>query len=114
MSEDYNELWAELLDVDIYGGLSYEELTQISANLPIGTKGGDIAQAALSKVGTAYSVMDCSQLTQYAYAQAGIPAPHLRGAGEVLLRQRLCHFKRTVSAWGLDFLEQSLCLRALE
>ena len=29
ISEDYNELWAELLDVDIYGGLSYEELTQI-------------------------------------------------------------------------------------
>ena len=75
ISEDYNELWAELLDVDIYGGLSYEELTQISANLPIGTKGGDIAQAALSKVGTAYSVMDCSQLTQYAYAQAGVSLP---------------------------------------
>ena len=75
MSEDYNELWAELLDVDIYGGLSYEELTQISANLPTGTKGGDIAQAALSKAGTAYSVMDCSQLTQYAYAQAGVSLP---------------------------------------
>lgn len=75
MSEDYNELWAELLDVDIYGGLSYEELTQISANLPIGTKGGDIAQAALSRAGTAYSVMDCSQLTQYAYAQAGVSLP---------------------------------------
>lgn len=75
ISEDYNELWAELLDVDIYGGLSCEELTQISANLPTGTKGGDIAQAALSKAGTAYSVMDCSQLTQYAYAQAGVSLP---------------------------------------
>lgn len=75
MSEDYNELWAELLGVDIYGGLSYEELTQISANLPTGTKGGDIAQAALSKAGTAYSVMDCSQLTQYAYAQVGVSLP---------------------------------------
>ena len=75
MSEDYNELWAELLDVDIYGGLSYEELTQISANLPTGTKGGDIVQAALSKAGTAYSVMDCSQLTQYAYAQVGVSLP---------------------------------------
>lgn len=75
MSEDYNELWTELLDVDIYGGLSYEELTQISANLPTGTKGGDIAQAALSKAGTAYSVMDCSQLTQYAYAQVGVSLP---------------------------------------
>lgn len=77
MSEDYNELWAELLDVDIYGGLSYEELTQISANLPTGTKGGDIAQAALSRAGTAYSVMDCSQLTQYAYAQAGVSLPRI-------------------------------------
>ncbi len=75
MSEEYNELWAKLLDVDIYGGLSYEELTQISTNLPTGTNGGAIAQTALSKVGTAYSVMDCSQLTQYAYAQSGVSLP---------------------------------------
>lgn len=75
MSAEYDELWADLLDVDIYGGLSYEELTAISANLPTGTKGGAIAQAALSKAGTAYSVMDCSELTQYAYAQAGVSLP---------------------------------------
>lgn len=75
MSEDYNGLWAELLDVDIYGGFTQEELDQIAANLPPGTKGGAIVQAALSKAGTAYSVMDCSQLTRYAYAQAGVSLP---------------------------------------
>lgn len=116
MSEDYNELWAELLDVDIYGGLSYEELTQISANLPTGTKGGDIAQAALSRAGTAYSVMDCSQLTQYAYAQAGVSLPRTSVA-----QAKYCYDSgyaisgvHTASAGRLDFLEQSLLMQALE
>lgn len=75
MSEEYSALWADLLDVDIYGGLTNAELMEIVGNLPTGTKGGSIADAALSKVGTAYSVMDCSQLTQYAYAQVGVSLP---------------------------------------
>lgn len=75
MSEEYSTLWANLLDVDIFGGLTSAELTEIIGNLPTGTEGGSIADAALSKVGTAYSVMDCSQLTQYAYAQVGVSLP---------------------------------------
>lgn len=75
MSQEYNALWADLLDVDIYGGLTYTELMEISNNLPTGTRGGSITDAALSKLGTAYSVMDCSQLTQYAYAQVGVSLP---------------------------------------
>ena len=75
MDEEYNQLWAELLDVDLYGGLTYTEWTELPSRLPAGDKGSSIAAAALSKVGTAYSVMDCSQLTQYAYGQAGITLP---------------------------------------
>ena len=75
MDEEYNQLWAELLDVDLYGGLTYTEWTELPSRLPAGDKGNSIAAAALSKVGTAYSVMDCSQLTQYAYGQAGITLP---------------------------------------
>ena len=75
MDEAYNQLWAELLDVDLYGGLTYREWTELPSRLPAGDTGSSIAAAALSKVGTAYSVMDCSQLTQYAYGQAGITLP---------------------------------------
>ena len=75
MDKEYNQLWAELLDVDLYGGLTYTEWTELPSRLPAGDTGSSIAAAALSKVGTAYSVMDCSQLTQYAYGQAGITLP---------------------------------------
>lgn len=75
MDKEYNQLWAALLDVDLYGGLTYREWTELPSRLPAGDTGSSIAAAALSKVGTAYSVMDCSQLTQYAYGQAGITLP---------------------------------------
>ena len=75
MDKEYNQLWAALLDVDLYGGLTYTEWTELPSRLPAGDTGSSIAAAALSKVGTAYSVMDCSQLTQYAYGQAGITLP---------------------------------------
>ncbi len=75
MDKEYNQLWAELLDVDLYGGLTYREWTELPSRLPAGDTGSSIAAAALSKVGTAYSVMGCSQLTQYAYGQAGITLP---------------------------------------
>ena len=75
MDKEYNQLWAELLDVDLYGGLTYREWTELPSRLPAGDTGSSIAATALSKVGTAYSVMDCSQLTQYAYGQAGITLP---------------------------------------
>ena len=75
MSPRYYSLFADLINVDIYGGMTSSELAGIVKDLPAGTKGGQIAQAAISKVGTPYSVMDCSQLSRYAYGQAGISLP---------------------------------------
>ena len=75
MSPQYYSFFAELIDVDIYGGLTAADFATLVNDLPTGTKGGAIAQAAISKVGTPYSVMDCSDLSQYAYAQAGVSIP---------------------------------------
>lgn len=75
MSPQYYSFFAELINVDIYGGLTAGDLANLVNDLPAGTKGGAIAQAAISKVGTPYSVMDCSDLSQYAYAQAGVSIP---------------------------------------
>lgn len=75
MSPEYYSFFAELINVDIYGGLTAADFVGLVNDLPTGTKGGQIAQAALSKVGTPYSVMDCSDLSQYAYAQAGVSIP---------------------------------------
>lgn len=75
MSPQYYSFFAELINVDIYGGLTAADFATLVNDLPTGTKGGAIAQAAISKVGTPYSVMDCSDLSQYAYAQAGVSIP---------------------------------------
>lgn len=75
MSPEYYSFFAELINVDIYGGLNTSDFANLVNDLPTGTKGGQIAQAAISKVGTPYSVMDCSDLSQYAYAQAGVSIP---------------------------------------
>lgn len=75
MSPQYYSFFAEIIDVDIYGGLTAADFATLVNDLPTGTKGGAIAQAAISKVGTPYSVMDCSDLSQYAYAQAGVSIP---------------------------------------
>ena len=75
MSPQYYSFFAELIDVDIYGGLTAADFATLVNDLPTGTKGGAIAQAAISKVGTPYSVMNCSDLSQYAYAQAGVSIP---------------------------------------
>ena len=75
VSPQYYSFFAELINVDIYGGLTIGDFANLVNDLPAGTKGTAIAQAALSKVGTPYSVMDCSDLSQYAYAQAGVSIP---------------------------------------
>lgn len=75
MSPQYYSFFAELINVDIYGDLTAGDLANLVNDLPTGTMGTTIAQAAISKVGTPYSVMDCSDLSQYAYAQAGISIP---------------------------------------
>lgn len=51
------------------------EVSDFTAHLSPQTKSGAVTAAALSCLGTAYSAMDCSELTQYAYGQAGISLP---------------------------------------
>lgn len=80
MSPEYYTLFAELLGVDILGGA---DLTQIRSNLPHGTKGADIVEAALTRLGHPYSqkyrgsknYVDCSYLAYWAYKQAGVDIP---------------------------------------
>jgi cell wall-associated NlpC family hydrolase len=80
MSPEYYTLFAELLGVDILGGA---DLTQIRSNLPHGTKGADIVEAALTRLGHPYSqkyrgsknYVDCSYLAYWAYKQAGVNIP---------------------------------------
>ena len=86
MSPQYYSFFAELIDVDIYGGLTAADFATLVNDLPTGTKGGAIAQAAISKVGTPYSVMDCSDLSQYAYAQAGVSIP-----GTSVMQAQYCY-----------------------
>lgn len=75
MSPAYYEYFAKILDVEMYDGLARTDVLEIVTNLPVGTKGGVIAHAAISKVGTPYSQMDCSQLSAYAYGQSGVSLP---------------------------------------
>ena len=75
MSPQYYSFFAELINVDIYGGLTAGDLANLVNDLPAGTMGGAISLAAIYKVGTPYSVLDCSVLSQYAYAHAGVSIP---------------------------------------
>lgn len=69
MSPDYYALYAELLDVDLYGGA---DLTEIISNLPVGTEGTEAVKAALTKFGAPYVMgakgpdkFDCSGLAYW-------------------------------------------------
>ncbi len=75
MSPEFYGLFASLIDVDVFGGLTAADVANIETNLPVGTNGAAIAQAALDKVGIPYSVMDCSELSRHAYAQVGVSLP---------------------------------------
>ena len=80
MSPQYYSLFAQLLGVDIYGGV---DLTQIISNLPLGEKGSAIVEAALTRLGHPYSqalrgqknYVDCSYLAWWAYKQVGMNIP---------------------------------------
>jgi len=80
MSPQFYSLFVGLLGVDIYGGA---DLTNIISNLPNGTKGAAIVEAALTRLGHPYSqarrgqgnYLDCSYLTMWAYGQAGVSIP---------------------------------------
>lgn len=83
MSPHYYTYFADLLGIDVYDGVRSEELEEIIANLPKGTKGEAIVQAAIMRIGHPYSrgrrgsgnYVDCSYFTWWAYNQAGISLP---------------------------------------
>jgi cell wall-associated NlpC family hydrolase len=83
MRPDMNATWADM-GIDFNGGTdSNADVNTIIHDLPIGSLGSAIVQAALSRLGDPYSMelrgqgnyVDCSYLVQWAYAQAGISIP---------------------------------------
>lgn len=82
MSPNYYIYFSELLGIDVYSGMDYEEVRDIIDNLP-DTKGGDIVRAALIRLGSPYSrskrgtgdYVDCSYFAWWSYDQAGISIP---------------------------------------
>lgn len=75
MSPQYYSYFADIISVDVYGGLSPSDLAALVNSLPVGTTGGDIAIAAIECLGTPYSVMDCSDLVKHIYQQKNITLP---------------------------------------
>ncbi|MDL2218069.1 NlpC/P60 family protein [Christensenellaceae bacterium OttesenSCG-928-M15] len=75
MTQDFYDLYAKVLQVDVYGGSSRAELLDRVNNLPAGTKGTAIVQGAAKRVGTPYSTLDCSKLVQTVYAEVGVSLP---------------------------------------
>ncbi|WP_160295670.1 C40 family peptidase [Christensenella hongkongensis] len=84
VSSENAPLWRKL-GVDYFGMTDADigNISDIVKNLPKGTLGGDIVEAAFTRIGDPYSMelrgqgnyIDCSGLTQWAYAQVGIELP---------------------------------------
>ncbi len=83
MRPDMNATWAEM-GIDFGGNMTTNiDVNAIIHDLPTGTLGSVIVQAAFSRLGDPYSMelrgqgnyVDCSYLVQWAYAQAGIFIP---------------------------------------
>lgn len=83
MRPDMNAAWADM-GIDFGGNMTTNiDVNAIIHDLPAGSLGSVIVQAALSRLGDPYSMelrgqdnyVDCSYLTQWAYAQAGIFIP---------------------------------------
>lgn len=85
LSYEHDPLWVELgLRAALSDGDYIGNVDDLIKNLPEGTKGAAIAQAALTRLGHPYSMdlrgqgnyIDCSGLTQWAYGLAGISLPN--------------------------------------
>jgi cell wall-associated NlpC family hydrolase len=83
LSADAQEYW-DMLGLDLGDGDMFTgDVDIIISNLPTGTLGSVIVQAAFTRLGDPYSMslrgqgryVDCSYLTQWAYAQAGVSIP---------------------------------------
>ncbi len=83
MSPDMSSTWTEL-GIDFDGGsTSNQDINAIIHDLPAGSLGSLIVQAAFTRLCDPYSMdlrgqgnyVDCSYLTQWAYAQVGISIP---------------------------------------
>jgi cell wall-associated NlpC family hydrolase len=83
MSPDMGSTWTDM-GIDYGSGTnSNVDVNSIIQNLPAGSPGSKIMQAAFIRLGDPYSMelrgqanfLDCSYLTQWAYAQAGISIP---------------------------------------
>jgi hypothetical protein len=83
MRPDMNTTWAEL-GLNFSNGMDLNiDVDSIVQNLPAGSLGSKIVQAAFSRLGDPYSMelrgqgnyVDCSYFTQWAYAKAGISIP---------------------------------------
>lgn len=83
LSADAQEYW-DMLGLDLGGSdMFIGDVDIIISNLPTGTLGSVIVQAAFTRLGDPYSMnlrgqgryVDCSYLTQWAYAQAGVSIP---------------------------------------
>ena len=80
LSPENYPLFAEITGVDLYGGIPPEDIRKIIRNLPVGTKGAAIVQAALTRLGDPYSMakrgqgrcVDCSYFVRWAYNAAGV------------------------------------------
>ena len=85
LSYEHDPLWLALgITSNLSDGDYIGNVDDLIKNLPAGTKGTAIAQAALSRLGDPYSMdlrgqgryIDCSGLTQWAYGLAGISLPN--------------------------------------
>ena len=79
MAPENHYLFAALIGIDCYGGLTAQQLEEIRSSLPDDV-GGDIVRAALTRIGDPYSqskrgtdrYVDCSYLVRWAYNEAGV------------------------------------------
>ena len=80
MAPENYPLFAQLIGVDCYGGMTTQEIEELMNSLPPFGLGTDIVRYALTRIGDPYSMakrgqgryVDCSYLVRWAYNQAGI------------------------------------------
>ncbi len=80
MTLDYLPMFMQICGMDIFTGLTSEQMMNLINDLPAGRLGSVIVEYALSRLGDPYSqpkrgqggYVDCSYLTRWCYQQAGV------------------------------------------